>query len=120
MKPLFIWFITLMPVITLAGQVTYLKDDITWIKSGYDYPEILGPGNMKSPDNYYEGNWYCRYELKEKPSNKEVGVQLCVWQNGYKREACASRKTIIEPKVYYWEIKPPSRWWEKPDAAPDW
>jgi hypothetical protein len=96
-----------------AAQFVYLDDIITWTKNGYDYPDPMGPTSWVSPVNYRDGSVHVRYEPIEKPSTKNVQVQLCIWQDGYEKENCGSCQTSTTEKVYYYNYGAITSWWKK-------
>jgi hypothetical protein len=93
-----------------AAQMVFIDDIVTWTKSGYDYPKQLGDTNWVTP-NYKDGKIMVRYEPIVKPSTKTIALQLCFWQDGYKKESCSSCQTYSEKKVYYFDFGRPSGWW---------
>ena len=111
----FIAFLLLFLSVTLvhSAQFVYLDDIITWTKNGYDYPDPMGPTSWVSPVNYRDGSVHVRYEPIEKPSTKNVQVQLCIWQDGFEKENCGSCQTSTTEKVYYYNYGSVTSWWKK-------
>ena len=95
-----------------ANQFTFIDDDLVWTRGGTVTPEQRGPTNWESPVNYVDGHLYMRLEVLEKPSDKLVAAQLCMWQDGFSLESCSSPcMTYSTTGVYYVDLSTPSGWW---------
>jgi hypothetical protein len=108
--------LTLVP----AEMKFYMNGAYTW--DGFYDPNIINaaPTNWKSPVNYYNGSIYLRYEVLEKPSDKQVALQLCVWQDSFGKESCGRVMLYTKKDIYYVKMGGPSTWWNKSGGAIDW
>jgi hypothetical protein len=112
-----------------GGQFYFLDGTFTWSAdccSPGDMPWNSPPeSNWLTPDNYYEGGFYQRTEILEKPSNLPVNAWLCIWQDDYSRETCGGRDSgqglwYADTGVFYVMPGPPEEWWKKNDIGVDW
>jgi hypothetical protein len=113
--------LTLLPgTVGRAEQFVFIDEEITWTAGAYDYPVMHGPSDWTSPIDYVHGTVYARYECIHKPSDKNVAVQLCMWQSGYKKESCAPCRNYSNEDIYYFDWGTPEKnWWKKPGGALD-
>jgi hypothetical protein len=98
----------------MAAQFDFINQTHTWdgSASGYNLTE-MGPTNWVSPVNYVDGRVYIRYELVQRPSDKVVACQLCMWQDSWTKESCCQCFNTKPIQVYYHDAGTPSGWWRK-------
>jgi hypothetical protein len=102
-----------------AAQEVYVDEDMTWDGSGTPrFTPVYGP-DLVSPDDYRDGHWYMRWEVRAKPSTKTVTTQLCMWQNGWTNETCSGCTSFGTPDTYWIDLGTPSKRWKKA-AALNW
>lgn len=111
---LIIVIIVIISAVT-AEQFTFFDEVLTHDKNSYAQPSSYGgPDNWNSPVNYTDGRVYLRYEALEKPSDKELKVQLCFWYGSNKYETCSpsSYFKYSTAGVYYKDLGTPNDWWQ--------
>lgn len=84
------------------GNELILYDRVTqFIESDSGFHEIKDngvnvpglPTNWLSPVDYFNGQWYMRYQIVQHPSNTPGRFQTCIWQMpGYTPEICPSTR----------------------------
>jgi hypothetical protein len=51
-------------------------------------------GNWTTPVNYAQGTLYFRAEVRDMPTNKDMKLQICFWQDQLQLENCGSMTSI--------------------------
>ncbi len=112
-----------------AGDQITLFDDTNLVHSptgtGNPYADVIGSvlanpvDNWVSPNNYRDGKVYFRLNVKTKPSNKLMFVQICFWYPGsdgtpFKHETCSKGTTFTNAGVVYAYGNVPSTWYKLP------
>ena len=96
-----------------AEQFVLIDQTLDWTAGANEQPVQLGPRNWTSPVNYKDGEVFLRYEAVNKPSSKQVAIQMCVWQDDYYLENCAGCNiTYTDEGVYYANMGTPTTWWK--------
>jgi LmbE family N-acetylglucosaminyl deacetylase len=98
-----------------SEQFLLLTQDMVWDVKGSDRcHDQSGPENWLTPVNYVEGSLYLRLTVKSKPTSKQVFVQICVFQDGWKIENCSDGLTFTDEGVYYLKLqRKPVDFWKK-------
>ena len=95
---------------------TYTQVPTKYVELATDYL-IRTPSNLTSPLDYASGNAYLRLNIKAKPSNKQVGMQFCLWQKSssgqkFAGETCSTKlRNIKTTGEYYLDLGAPGSWW---------
>jgi hypothetical protein len=81
----------------------------------YIYPPVSRGSNWKSPYDFYNGSFECRYEIIQYPAQKTFLINLCIWSDVTEnweqyRETCTKQVTINGNGVYTSQSSP-SSWW---------
>jgi hypothetical protein len=109
-----LWLAGFLALCLRAEQFVFINETKTWDGKTQSYNLTrMGPSNWVSPVNYVDGKVYIRYELIQRPSDKIVPVQLCMWQDSWSRESCCQCNNTKPVQVYYWDAGTPSQWWRK-------
>ncbi|MDD5672826.1 MAG: hypothetical protein PHC61_01565 [Chitinivibrionales bacterium] len=112
-------FILGLSSISHAAQVTFIDQTLTWT-AGYNVqPTQIGLTNLVSPVDYRNGTVYLRYEVIDKPSDKLIGIQLCMWQDAFVLENCSYCQSYSTKGVYYWNLGTFSGFWMKNGTSID-
>jgi len=85
-----------------AGSEMVVYEWNTWVTTAvHGFPTYQPPmanGNWITPVNFAEGTLYYRAEIRSMPTNKDMNLQYCVWQekNGdyFNLESCGDQQTI--------------------------
>jgi len=72
---------------------------VTTAERGFPWNQPpIANGNWISPINYAEGTFYYRAEIRSMPTNKDMKLQFCIWQEKYgdnfRLENCGSQQPI--------------------------
>jgi hypothetical protein len=83
----------------------------------YFYYNADMPVNWKSPDDYYNGQIYVRYELISEKTSTQVGLQIGIWQllppeTGEIFETMSDIATLNGPGSIVTMNSSPSSWWK--------
>jgi hypothetical protein len=75
------------------------------------------PVNWKTPDDYYYGEVYVRYEILSQPTSTQVGLQFGIWQlllpeTGELYETMSEISTLNGPGSVVTAHSSPSSWWK--------
>lgn len=101
-------------------QFVFADQAFTWEDGNNGAVTQLGPTNWLSPIDYASGRIYLRYEVAVKPSDKLIAYQVCVWQDNWTRESCASCEGFTTTGVYYRDLgSPGTDWWVLPGGDID-
>ena len=75
--------ITLFPVSSKAGEFVLVNEIVNMTESNsgfyFWYNMSNTPSNWMSPDNYYNGQFYFRYEIVDIPTNEVCYYSLDIW-----------------------------------------
>ncbi len=68
-----------------AQEMLIINDTIEWTMSsthGYYFfqPPSSAPSNWRTPNDYYNGQWYTRYEIISEATDEPCGLQVGIWQ----------------------------------------
>jgi hypothetical protein len=82
----------------------------------YFYYNADMPKDWTTPDNYYNGNFYMRYEIISQKTSTPVGMQFGLWQllppeTGELHETMSGITTLNGPGSYATAVSSPSSWW---------
>lgn len=107
---------------THAQQFVFIDDSLTWTKAINVQPQQQGPTNWVAPEDYIHGRAYLRYECISKPSDKEIGIHVCMWQDHYTLENCSGCFSYSDTnrRVYYHDMGAPAEWWKNGGKSLDW
>ena len=92
-------------------------------ENGFHYfqYEVGAPSNWRSPDDYYGGTWYFRYQILDVPSNTNYQLSTCIWSDWVNssnfKETCSGQALINSAEGSYFHESSPSNWWKK-DGVP--
>ena len=68
-----------------AGEFAVINEEVTFTDSSsgfkFWYDINKGPTNWVSPDNYYAGQFYCRFEVLSQPTSTPSHLSFCIWGN---------------------------------------
>ncbi len=75
------------------------------------------PVNWKSPDNYYDGEIYVRYEILSQHTSTAIGLQFGIWQKlppetGELHETMSGISVLNGPGSVVTTHSSPSTWWK--------
>jgi hypothetical protein len=75
------------------------------------------PVNWLSPENYYNGQIYVRYQILEQNTSTQIGLQFGIWQklmpeSGELYETMSEVKTLNGPGSVVTANSSPSSWWK--------
>jgi hypothetical protein len=106
----------------VAAELLIYDKKITITESDHGFIFFAAPTsagtNWKSPNNYYTGMWYGRYEVFSYPQpTQSFGFSHCVW-GASGTETCCSPKFVKGPGVFFQTPSSPSTWWTK-NSGPD-
>ncbi len=102
-------------------QLLFVDQAFTWDDGNNGAVTQLGTTHWLSPIDYVHGRIYLRYEVAQKPSDKLIAYQVCVWQDSWTKETCSSCETMTATGVYYRDLASPADdWWVKPNGDIDW
>jgi hypothetical protein len=66
-----------------GAEFALINDEITFTdtSSGFTfyYDTNKGPTNWVSPDNYYDGQFHCRFEVLAQPTSSPSYLSFCIW-----------------------------------------
>ncbi len=95
--------VILCAVGAMAGQYLIFDQDITWNNN-------TGAAHTQfpSPLNWRDGTLYHRIEVKSKPSDRKVGIELCVWSGG---ETCSGCHPYFTEVGTYYKMDTAGVWW---------
>jgi hypothetical protein len=129
---------SLLPGILMLFAQTAWGGEFVIMNKTYTYPANGGafdcntrnyssmPSNWKSPDDYWNGQFYGYFELIDIPSNQPVGFQMGIYQyylyNGKDYyETCSLNRAELQGKGDVAEINfgSPSAWWQHPNGGVD-
>ena len=116
------FFISIFLTGTLYAQEFLVYDEtrtFTESEHGFHYFENkIGPtSNWSSPDDYYNGTWYFRYEVLNIPSNGSYRLSTCIWADwNYPtswKETCHSPTAALNGTGVFMHSSSPRSWWKK-------
>jgi hypothetical protein len=87
----------------MAAQSLIFDEDITWQNNT---GRVLH--QFPAPLNWAAGTTYRRVEVKSKPTNLKVGIELCVWSGG---ETCSGCDPYFTETGTYYRTEHPASWW---------
>jgi hypothetical protein len=100
-----------------AEQALIFDEDVHWEDEASYTRLYTGPVSQ-----YQNGTAYLRMDVTSKPTNYEVGAQVCIWHyHPGLGEACswADQTRFSEEGVHYLDMGQPSEWWSG-EAGVDW
>ncbi len=75
------------------------------------------PPNWLSPKNYFDGEWYFRYEVIGIPTSTTYKLSTCIWSDWNWptswNETCHDATPALNGKGVYFHTSSPSDWWKK-------
>ncbi|MBN1597526.1 MAG: T9SS type A sorting domain-containing protein [Bacteroidales bacterium] len=121
-KRLSVTFALLSVLISQAFTGEFLVHDeiYTWDASALEgkrswYFDNVGPSNWISPENYYNGQFYFRYEIVSQPTTRACKMQFVVWQDwNYPTswlEQASPLSTLYGTGSVAYANSSPSTWW---------
>ncbi len=114
-----------------AGQFTVIDEVVTFTSSDngfkFWFDPDEGPANWVSPDNYYRGQFYCRFEVVEQPTDSPFRLSFCIWgdpkpgqpSNKYTESASPTSAAFGGPGSVVYLTTSPTDWWNHPNGAVD-
>ena len=109
-----------------AGEFAVINQDITFTDSSsgfcFWYNPSQGPTNWLSPDNYYNGQFYCRFEVLAQPTSTPSYLSFCIWGNPTTPGTSPETATPLSPvlggagSVTTFNSSP-STWWKQDGGA---
>jgi hypothetical protein len=79
------------------------------------------PPNWKSPNDFYNGNFYYRFEIMDYPSEQIFLLSLCIWAdiegNWVRWKETCSDQLLISGKGIFTSYSVPSTWWNLNDPV---
>lgn len=87
-----------------------------------DQPPISGAnGNWYTPDNYAEGTFYYRAQIRSQPVAQNMKLQFCAWQDSLNLESCGSMNEVrgTAGTVVAWSERV-EEIWKKNGIGVDW
>jgi hypothetical protein len=100
-----------------AEQTVVFDEDVHW-EDEAEYERVY-TGEVAQ---YHHGTAYIRMDVTSKPTDYEVGVQVCIWHyHPGLGEACswADQTRFSEEGIHYLDMGQPSEWWSG-EAGVDW
>lgn len=111
---------------TSGAEFLVFNDTITFVESGnygfYFFPRNGSmPSNWASPNDYWNGQFYTRYEIISQPTNHACGFEFALWQwqpNSTVRDHISEtveylRRTDGGPGATVYTNSSPSGWYHK-------
>ena len=88
------------PTAQAASQFTFFdQNNVLHDEDSYMQPNHRGPTDWTSPA-YKDGHAYLRVEVTQKPSDKPVGGQICMWRDPkFAEETCSGFVVSLEPET---------------------
>jgi hypothetical protein len=117
-------FFSLSTLITKGAEFVIMNRVISWDLNAQDafwviQPDANMPANWKSPDDYFQGTIYTRYEVLSVATNTQFGVQFGIFQwnpDRYIRTQCGELCELVRPLQGAGSVatnsSSPSSWWE--------
>jgi len=105
-------------LLIIDSVITTTVDDHGFVY--FDAP-ASGGNNWRSPYDFYNGSFQCRFEIRNYPSQKTFLINVCIWAdivgNWQKwKETCTDQVFINGNGVYTAESSP-STWWNLNDPV---
>jgi len=110
----------------ISQELEVINDTIEWtMQSSHgfhfyvqDYIQTL-PQNWKSPHNYYNGQFYIRFEIISEATNEPCGLQFGIWQDRinpppqekFYSEIMSGIHEMDGPGSVVYSNSSPSAWW---------
>lgn len=127
-RPIFLLLLALLwgPFGSKAGEFIVVNEVITMTEASngfhFWYDVNKGPADWTSPDDYYNGRFYCRFEVVEKPSNETCYLSFCIWGDpepgrpgaGHPESASQLSEPLQGPGSLAVFDSSPSSWWKHP------
>lgn len=105
-----------------AGEFAVINEDVTFTNgsSGFTfwYDTNKGPTNWVSPDNYYDGQFHCRFEVLSQPTVNPSHLSFCIWGKpatpGKSPETASTISAALTgPGSVATFTSVPSSWWKQ-------
>jgi hypothetical protein len=99
----FLAFLTANLHTARPAEFVVINDTVTFTSSGtygfYWRPKPYSdmPANWMSPNNFYNGQFYVRYEILSQPTNRESQLQFGIWQKHI--PDTVPRKELMGPRL---------------------
>ncbi len=105
-----------------AAEFAVINEEITFTDAScgfkFWYDVNKGPTNWLSPDDYYNGQFYCRFEAISQPTTNASHLSFCIWGNpvtpGTHPETASTISTALTGAgsvVAFSSV--PSTWWKQ-------
>lgn len=72
------------------GPVTKSNRGFPWNQP----PLASGNGDWTTPINFAEGRLFIRATVRSMPTNKDMRLQFCIWQDSLTRETCSPQRAL--------------------------
>ena len=120
-----IFFLVTLPILfsiqSFAGEFLVHDEIYEWGTDASEgkrswYFDGAGPANWLTPDNYYSGQFYFRYEILSQPTSRACQMQFVIWQDwNYPTswlEQASPLTTVYGPGSIITTNSSPATWWQ--------
>ncbi len=75
-----------------GAQVTVVAENVSWGQT-WSQGDVTrkGASDLTSPDDFRTGNAYMKVNVTAKPSSRQVGIQMCSWDDNNRASGFARR-----------------------------